>query len=65
MTAPTKTTVKIRHEEFCLPRPDQDGARIESYLFYGDDPSGAVSKATHRITRCIECGAQTNTQIGA
>jgi len=65
MTAPAKTTTpKVRHEEFCLPRPGSDEPRIESFFFYEDDPKGGRSKATHLITRCIECGAQTNKQIG-
>jgi hypothetical protein len=66
MTAPAKTTPKVRHEEFCLPRPGETEPRIESYFFYGDDTArGGRPKPTHRITRCIECGAQTNQQIGA
>lgn len=66
MTAPVKTvTPKVRHEEFCLPRPGSDEPRIESYLHYEDDPRGGRSTPTYRITRCIECGAQTNKPIGA
>jgi hypothetical protein len=39
-----------------------DEVRIESYFFYADDlPRGRP--VTHRITRCIECGASIK-QIG-
>jgi len=65
MTAPTKSAPKVRHEEFCLPRPGASEPRIESYPFYGDGQQGGRPVATHIITRCIECGAQTNKQIGA
>jgi hypothetical protein len=55
MSAPTKATPKIRHEEFCLPRPGASEPRIESYA-YLDDASGQ-SRPTHDVTRCLECGA--------
>ncbi len=65
MTAPTKTAPKLRHEEFCLPRPGADAPRIESYPFYSDGQAGGRPAVTHIITRCIECGAQNNNEIGA
>jgi hypothetical protein len=64
MTAPAKTTPKIRHEEFCQPTGGRTEVRIESYLFYEDSPKGGRSVATHRITRCMECGEQTIQKIG-
>ena len=68
MTAPTKAvdTPKIRHEEFCQPTGGRTEVRIESYFFYGDEGTrGGRPEATHRITRCIECGEQSIKQIGA
>ena len=65
MTAPTKAPqVKIRHEEFCQPTGGRSEVRIESYSFYGDSAKGGRPVATHRITRCIECGEQTVKPIG-
>jgi len=68
MTAPTKDAVtpKIRHEEFCQPTGGRSEVRIESYFFYSDEGTrGGRPVATHRITRCIECGEQSIKQIGA
>lgn len=63
MTAPTKIAPKIRHEDFCLPRPGAEEPRTESYD-YLDDSTGA-SRPTHKVTRCLECGAANYKQIGA
>lgn len=52
-----QTTPRIAHEEFCLPRPDEDGPRIESYSATGDDVNGRPR--TLNVTRCVECGAAT------
>ena len=65
MTAPTKSAPKIRHEEFCLPRPGLTEPRIESYNYFDDDPKSGRSRATHRVTRCLECGAANYQPIGA
>lgn len=51
------TETKIRHEEFCLPRPGQQSPRIESYVHSDDDPQTGRSRPTHDVTRCLECGA--------
>lgn len=64
MTAPTKVD-PIRHEEFCLPRPGADRPRIESYNALNDDPKTGRSSPTHKVTRCLECGAAHYKQIGA
>ena len=56
---------KIRHEEFCLPRPDAEAARVESFPYYTDDAATGRSRITHRVTRCLECGAAHYQQIGA
>lgn len=53
----TTTTAKVRHEDFCLPRPGESGPRVESYVHLGDDPKTGRSTPTHDVTRCIECGA--------
>lgn len=66
MTAPTKATQpRLRHEEFCMPRPGADAPRIESFPYYADDVASGRSRVTHRITRCLECGAAHHQQIGA
>lgn len=56
---PTTMTVKVRHEDFCKPRPGLDEPRIESYVHMGDDPKTGRSAPTHDVTRCLECGAAT------
>jgi hypothetical protein len=48
---------KIRHEDFCLPRPGLDEPRIESYPYLGDDPETGRSRPVAQVTRCMECGA--------
>lgn len=53
----SKSESKIRHEEFCLPRPGEDGPRVESYSYLADDPKSGRSQPTAQVTRCIECGA--------
>ncbi len=46
----------LAHELFCLPRPDEDGPRIESYTASGSlTPDGRERKWL--VTRCQECGA--------
>lgn len=57
MTATASMTVKVRHEDFCLPRPGEQKPRIESYVHMGDDPASGRSAPTHDVTRCLECGA--------
>lgn len=60
--AVTTTAPKIRHEEFCLPRPGMDEPRIESYVHTDDDPKTGLSRPTHDVSRCLECGAATYKQ---
>ena len=55
----TITKAKVRHEEFCLPRPGESEPRIESYPHLADDPKTGRSQPTHDVTRCLECGAAT------
>ena len=59
--APEKATAEalpLAHELFCLPRPDEDGPRIESYTATGTvDSEGRERKWS--VTRCLECGATT------
>ena len=57
MTATAAVTDKVRHEDFCLPRPGESKPRIESYVHMGDDPASGRSAPTHDVTRCLECGA--------
>ena len=61
----TENAPKIRHEEFCLPRPGAEAPRVESYKAYTDDPGTGRSTATHTVHRCLECGAAHYQQIGA
>lgn len=53
----SKPDSKIRHEEFCLPRPGADGPRVESYPYLADDLATGRSRPVAMVTRCIECGA--------
>lgn len=48
---------KIAHEEFCLPRPENDEVRVEQYKALGVDDKG--HERALRVTRCLECGAAT------
>jgi hypothetical protein len=56
---------KIRHEDFCLPRPDAGEVRMEVFKAFADDPGTGRSRPTHTVHRCLECGAATYQQIGA
>ncbi len=47
---------KLRHEHFCLPRPDEVAARIEGFVAYTEDKAGR-SQPSKFVTRCQECGA--------
>lgn len=58
-------SVPIRHEEFCLPRPGEDKPRLEEYPYLNDDPATGRSYITHKVTRCMECGASHYLKIGA
>lgn len=53
----TAVVDKVRHEEFCKPRPGEKEPRMETYLHMGDDPASGRSAPTHNVTRCLECGA--------
>ena len=65
MPAAVANASKVRHEDFCTPRPGAEGPRLESYLAYGDDPGTGRSHPTHKVERCLECGAANYQQIGA
>jgi hypothetical protein len=56
---------KLRHEEFCLPRPDAEEPRVETFRSFTDDPATGRSRPTHTVHRCLECGAASYQQIGA
>jgi ribosomal protein L32 len=62
---------RLRHEDYCSPLLDvftnerAAEIRVESFPYYSDDPATGKSRITHRITRCIECGATFNREIGA
>lgn len=53
----------LRHEIFCQPTADsatgalRDEIRIESFPHYRDNPESNRSEISHKITRCMECGA--------
>ncbi len=53
----TTTTTRLRHEDFCLPRPDETAVRIETFPYLQDDPATGRATKTHTVTRCLECGA--------
>jgi hypothetical protein len=59
---PATTDVRVRHEEFCLPRPGADAPRLERFVAFADDPKTGKSAPTHNVTRCLECGAATYQQ---
>ncbi len=54
----TTTTTTIDHEKFCLPRPGADEPRIESFTVPRTAQDGVTHIGQARVTRCIECGAQ-------
>ena len=59
MPAPVKSKIdaaSIRHEEFCLPRPEESEARVEGFIAYEDDAAGRIRPAAF-VSRCLECGA--------
>lgn len=47
----------IRHEAFCLPRPEAEEPRVEGFVAYTDDAGTGRSRAAAFVTRCLECGA--------
>lgn len=59
------TLPALRHEVFCLPRPDLDEPRIEGFVHYMDDPDSGRSRASHNVRRCVECGVASYQPIGA
>lgn len=65
MSAPTKPRPAVRHEEFCGAVVAGDEPRMESYQYLADDPATGRGRATHHVTRCIDCGATSYKQIGA
>lgn len=52
-------TTNLKHEDFCLPRPDEPQVRIESYPVDKYGPDGVKKIGTVQVVRCIECGAAT------
>lgn len=46
----------LNHEEFCLPRPGEEAARIEGFVAYSDDERTGRSRPVAFVTRCLECG---------
>jgi len=51
------STLTLKHEDFCLPRPGLDEPRVESYYAtsYADD--GITIAGNIRVVRCCECAA--------
>lgn len=64
VVAPAQPYPQIRHEEFCLPRPNETRPRIEQYQYLDDDPKSGRSRPTFDVVRCIECGAAHYTPKG-
>lgn len=62
--APVATDT-LRHESFCLPRPELTAPRIEGFVHYIDDPASGRSRPSHNVKRCLECGAADYQPIGA
>jgi hypothetical protein len=56
MTTPTQT---LEHERFCLPRPGEQQPRIESFVVTRTAQDGVTHIGYARVTRCLECAAQT------
>ena len=48
---------ELRHEAFCLPRPENKEPRGEGVVAYADDAETGRSRAAAHVTRCLECGA--------
>ena len=53
----TTTPPSFKHEEFCLPRPGEDGPRMETYRQPKYAADGITQAGTVEVCRCIECGA--------
>lgn len=51
----TAEILPLSHEKFCLPRPDAEAVRTESYRVPRPNKDGTSTPVT--VTRCIECGA--------
>jgi len=63
--APVSFGTTIRHEEWCAPREGATEVRVETFKALTDDPATGRSRATHTVSRCVECGAANYTPIGA
>lgn len=65
MAVEEKVRSVVRHEEFCPSVAAGESPRMESFAYLGDDAVSGRTRPTHRITRCLECGAAHYEQIGA
>lgn len=63
MAVAEKKLAVVKHEEFCLPRPNADSPRIEGFVAYQDAATGRSVPAAF-VTRCLECGATTYERTG-
>ena len=55
--ATTLDSKSVRHEDFCLPRPDEKEVRLEGFVAYEDDAQTGRTRPAAAVTRCLECGA--------
>lgn len=65
MSVSVSTAPLVRHEDFCPVVDKKAEPRMESFPYLGDDPATGRSRATHRVTRCLDCGAAHYQPIGA
>lgn len=52
----TADTSNLTHEKWCLPRPGEEGPRIEWYTQTAYDQTGVVVVKYVACERCQECG---------
>lgn len=64
MAATTERTAlpEIRHEHWCRPTGERTQIRVEQFIAYRDMPTGRSDPAM-RVTRCLECGEATYTDL--
>ncbi|MDP9459580.1 MAG: hypothetical protein M3Q22_04750 [Actinomycetota bacterium] len=53
------TTTTLEHSAYCLPRPGEDGPRVESYGVATYNRDGTAQVGSMRVVRCVECGNAT------
>lgn len=55
----TVTAATLEHKKFCLPRPDEDAPRIETYPLPRYKQDGITLDHKVTVVRCTECGVAT------